>query len=528
MCVDSTPAINRTPWILAPFSSLCAHRINFFLHHDMEDVGRHAASLLASLNHQREQANLCDCVLRQREDPAHLYPAHKCILAASSPVLASILSTTGSLVDLQAPCLAHSVLELVLDFIYTGVPPPARSWQQYCDLLAAAHLLEMEQLQEALMNTPPMEGNDANGAYNEPLRTLFPQELDRIVTHTTDLLSTNTEKWLRAQEDQKHVLQFTAHVDLGSLSSSSLCSGAVPVIRHSGRAATLPSGLQVASWEETHQCRRKHCIDNSQEIPLAKDFYAHRYYDYQSRRNDEHVRENLEDNRGVAETRAQQQEDSKQSRREPLANNGNTEVTHPHLSDNNVLDPEEMFYQGGHYHPTATSPEQCGDEEEVGVSSGFEPVNRTSGLPLPGETLAQETVSVIDHGHTNKDHAGASSRDSNGHLVVREHHVRCKEAYTAPTMDNHIQASTSTPSTLRGSRHPFQCSLCTRSFSQRGTLNRHMRTHLGVRPFPCPRCPMTFSRQYRVTEHMRVHQRCSDLPSDFSKSTRFDGQHKED
>lgn len=64
--------------------------------------------------------------------------------------------------------------------------------------------------------------------------------------------------------------------------------------------------------------------------------------------------------------------------------------------------------------------------------------------------------------------------------------------------------------------HPFQCSLCDRSFSQRGSLNRHVRSHLGVRPFPCPRCPMTFSRQYRVTEHMRVHQRCV-LLSDYQK-----------
>uniref|UniRef100_A0A8C2WKM3 C2H2-type domain-containing protein n=1 Tax=Cyclopterus lumpus TaxID=8103 RepID=A0A8C2WKM3_CYCLU len=57
-------------------------------------------------------------------------------------------------------------------------------------------------------------------------------------------------------------------------------------------------------------------------------------------------------------------------------------------------------------------------------------------------------------------------------------------------------------------QHSFLCSLCDRSFSQRGSLNRHVRSHLGVRPFSCPHCPMTFSRQYRVTEHMRVHQRC--------------------
>lgn len=72
--------------------------------------------------------------------------------------------------------------------------------------------------------------------------------------------------------------------------------------------------------------------------------------------------------------------------------------------------------------------------------------------------------------------------------------------------------SVSVPTNISGQlsaplHHPFQCSMCDRSFSQRGSLNRHVRSHLGIRPFPCPRCPMTFSRQYRVTEHMRVHQR---------------------
>lgn len=106
---------------------------------------------------------------------------------------------------------------------------------------------------------------------------------------------------------------------------------------------------------------------------------------------------------------------------------------------------------------------------------------------------------------------------------------------SSPSVPDSVQARVSTtlsvsiPSTLSASmptnisahlstpvHHPFQCSLCVRSFSQRGSLNRHVRSHLGVRPFSCPRCPMTFSRQYRVSEHMRVHQRCV-LGSDFQK-----------
>lgn len=108
---------------------------------------------------------------------------------------------------------------------------------------------------------------------------------------------------------------------------------------------------------------------------------------------------------------------------------------------------------------------------------------------------------------------------------------RTSSACSPPTPSNYVQGSVPSawsvcvpthpsPRDPRNgsSHHPFQCSLCLRSFSQRGSLNRHTRSHLGVRPFPCPRCPMTFSRQYRVTEHMRVHQR-SALGNYFPKST---------
>ncbi|XP_049574299.1 hypermethylated in cancer 2 protein-like [Syngnathus scovelli] len=472
----------------------------------MEDVGRHAALLLASLNHQREQANLCDCVLRQRQDPAHLYPAHKCILAASSPVLANILSSTGSLVDLQAPCLAHSVLELVLDFIYTGVPPTTQSWQQYYDLLAAARLLEMEQLQEVLMNAPPMEVNDEDRASNEPFRTCrshFLQDLD----NGPEL--SRTEKRLGAREDQKYVLQFTAHVDHSSSSTSpSRCCGPVPVIRHSSRDAMFD--LQVASWENTHQYRNKR-IDDSHEIALVEDSsYAGSHCEDPSVRNDRCMNI-LEDN---YETRTQQQVDSKTSESEPLVNIRNTKVTQQHVSD--CMLHSGLSSQRCLHLPPSSSSQQSSDEE-AGVSDSLEPEKQTSSHLLLDNTTEYEKVSVIGHSHTNKDNTGSSSNDANRLLVMREH-VACKKAYTAPAMSDHIQASTSTPSTLRPARRPFQCLLCTHSFSQRGTLNRHMRTHLGVRPFPCPRCPMTFSRQYRVTEHMRVHQRGNGLTRDFTKA----------
>ncbi|XP_029283007.1 uncharacterized protein LOC115005362 [Cottoperca gobio] len=127
-----------------------------------QEASDHATSLLASLSLQREQVQFCDCVLRQRQNPGQLHPAHRCVLAASSPVLASILSSTGALVELQAPCLSDSVLALLLDYIYTGTMPYSHNQHQYHNLLSAACYLEMDGLQEALKARQQIEVKEAD------------------------------------------------------------------------------------------------------------------------------------------------------------------------------------------------------------------------------------------------------------------------------------------------------------------------------------------------------------------------------
>ncbi|XP_039649987.1 uncharacterized protein LOC120555386 isoform X3 [Perca fluviatilis] len=91
----------------------------------VQKANSRAASLLASLNLQRGRAQFCDCVVRQRQNLSQLHPAHRCVLAASSPVLASILSSSGALVELQAPCLSDSVLPPTLGKMFPlhSAPP---------------------------------------------------------------------------------------------------------------------------------------------------------------------------------------------------------------------------------------------------------------------------------------------------------------------------------------------------------------------------------------------------------------------
>ncbi|XP_062320573.1 uncharacterized protein LOC134022850 [Osmerus eperlanus] len=106
-------------------------------------------NLLRRMNCQRIEGQFCDCVIRPsiQLGPGGLYLAHKNIMAASSPILASLLPTTGALLELQVPCLTKEVLESLLDYIYTGALPPSH---QNLSLLSAATYLQMEELQLSL------------------------------------------------------------------------------------------------------------------------------------------------------------------------------------------------------------------------------------------------------------------------------------------------------------------------------------------------------------------------------------------
>lgn len=62
---------------------------------------------------------------------------------------------------------------------------------------------------------------------------------------------------------------------------------------------------------------------------------------------------------------------------------------------------------------------------------------------------------------------------------------------------------------LRGHWYPFNerlvCVYCGKSFNQKGSLDRHMRLHMGITPFVCKYCGKKYTRKDQLEYHIRGH-----------------------
>ena len=62
---------------------------------------------------------------------------------------------------------------------------------------------------------------------------------------------------------------------------------------------------------------------------------------------------------------------------------------------------------------------------------------------------------------------------------------------------------------------PYRCTVCDRSSSSPGILQRHMRTNSGERPYPCSYCGKSFATSSNLKAQIAVHTRERPYPCSF-------------
>ncbi|XP_077416802.1 uncharacterized protein LOC144048554 [Vanacampus margaritifer] len=89
---------------------------------------------------------------------------------------------------------------------------------------------------------------------------------------------------------------------------------------------------------------------------------------------------------------------------------------------------------------------------------------------------------------------------SNADCTGDNKQLKCSERETKPSkkmFHKKMRASTQ--------ENTFSCSVCSKTFSQKGTLGLHMRIHTGEKPYSCSFCARRFTLKSHMISHMRTH-----------------------
>ena len=135
--------------------------------------------------------------------------------------------------------------------------------------------------------------------------------------------------------------------------------------------------------------------------------------------------------------------------------------------------------------PGGTIPVPMAMGGEVGAQ-GFYPALTAQGLPgaypHAPTSLAQATA----------DPATYYQNDSGFHQPL-------------PPPSEDSPAGGSSPTGSRSGGALYTCKECSKQFTLKGNLKRHLLTHAGVKPFKCHTCNKGFSRKADLEIHQRVH-----------------------
>ncbi|XP_043940031.1 hypermethylated in cancer 2 protein-like [Protopterus annectens] len=449
-------------------------------------MNAHAMQLLHQLNRQRRQGHLCDVVFMVQNS---LFRAHKNVMAASSSYMQSLVSE-NNLVNLGTVGMTPSVFGQILDYIYTGNLPATLDENNVRSILAAANCLMLRDLaclcrktltadsctlrgdttptdpltQNMAQNRPPVNQASLrmnNMSFNLCCRSLKEEENESLSSspscHLTDVLSDSSDG-----HSCRPLLVSGQYCDTRCNLNQAMIS-IVPSF------SALPSTVQAATEGSLLSCQllgqKAEELQHRRPVLSSCPFGASAgggVIRCPARSKDIH-----------SDSSCDHFESAK------LEDANTIQTVHPKM--HYVMNEAETQHSR-----SCLTPDPFKDELYLCIHCGQ-------------DFLSAELLRDHMDGHSKK-----CDLEQEANLPESTHPPVTQEIPSTESIRS-TQLQTSQGKHTNNIPRFHVCDICGKEFTQRGTLNRHMRSHMGVKPYTCSQCGMKFTRQYRVAEHMKVH-----------------------
>ncbi|XP_055021184.1 zinc finger and BTB domain-containing protein 37 isoform X1 [Boleophthalmus pectinirostris] len=421
------------------------------------DIPDFSNSVLSHLNQLRVQGRLCDIVVHVQ---GQSFRAHKVVLAASSPYFRDHMSlsqmSTVSLTVIRNPC----VFEQLLSFCYTG-----RLCLQLADIisyLTAASFLQMQHIIDRC--TQILEG------IHLKISLADLEEEQREEGPRTDIIHRAEETSIKIKTVQ---LKFVAE---GSLRARSLES----VVR-SGHSLRLlgPRAEEAETPPEEPPSPPPPVEHSGAKEPILRINRAGQWY----------------------------VETSSEPERSASVDDCSQDVDRVHIKTERVeewMGAESQQEEGGAVEEGTVMIDSSGRSTVVTATAVGAIATRSNIQPSSSFSETERfspTGSVV----VLADRQRAKSESPNRADELRQPSSQGEEhaAFDMGGYEDYLREQVGDRWYRYNPR--LTCIYCCKSFNQKGSLDRHMRLHMGITPFVCRICGKKYTRKDQLEYHIRKH-----------------------
>ncbi|XP_024855349.1 zinc finger and BTB domain-containing protein 34 isoform X1 [Bos indicus] len=415
------------------------------------DVPEYSSTVLSQLNELRLQGKLCDIIVHIQGQP---FRAHKAVLAASSPYFRdhSALSTMSglSISVIKNP----NVFEQLLSFCYTG--RMSLQLKDVVSFLTAASFLQMQ-------------------CVIDKCTQILESIHSKISVGDVDSVTVGAEETPESRNGVKDSSFFANPVEI----SPPYCSQVrQPTTSSDLRMETTPSKALRSSrlQEEGHSDRGSSGSVSEYEIQIEGDHEQGDLLGRESQITEVKVKMEKSDRPSCSDSSS-------------LGDDGyHTEmVDGEQVVAVNVGSYGSVLQHAYSYCQAASQP-AGGVSEAFGSLSNSSPSRSMLSCFRGGRARQKRALSV----HLHSDLQGLV-QGSDSEAVV----------------SNPGFESSPRERSARGHWYPYNerliCIYCGKSFNQKGSLDRHMRLHMGITPFVCKFCGKKYTRKDQLEYHIRGH-----------------------